>query len=288
MRQSTLDSDRDPAKAEIRTVRISARGRSLSGELRELWQYRSLLSQMVRRDLMVRYKQTIIGAAWAIVQPAASMVLFTLFFGKLAGLASDGLPHPLFYYAGLVPWMYFAGALQGATASVVDYQRVITKVYFPKMLLPMSAVIPGLLDAFIAGSLLLVLLVVYHVQWTPALLLTPLLMIAAAAVALAIGLWLSALNAMYRDVRHIIPFLVQLWMFATPVVYPSSLVPTQWRILYALNPMVGIIDTFRWAVTGAGQPAWESLAVAMVVTMVLLSSGAVLFERIAQTIADVV
>lgn len=260
----------------------------LAPDLLEIWRHRELLYFLVWRDITVRYKQTIVGAAWAVLQPFATMVVFTLFFGALAGLPSDGLPHPVFYYSGLLPWMYFATALQTATNSVVEHQRIVTKVYFPRVLLPMAGVLPGLLDGAIAFGMLLLMMAVYGVAPTASILLAPLVILVAALAALAVGLWLAALNAAYRDVRYVVPFLIQLWMFASPVAYPSGLVPERWRWLYGLNPMVGVIDTFRWAVTGAGRPSFVLLAAGTVATVVVLLSGLMYFGRVEQTVADIV
>ena len=279
---------RRSAAGDAAVTVVSPPGGFLRLELGELWEHRELLYFLVWRDVTVRYKQTVVGAAWAILQPFATMVVFTLFFGALARLPSDGLPHPVFYYSGLLPWMYFATALQSATNSVVEHQRIITKVYFPRALLPIAGVLPGLLDGAIAFGMLLLLMAVYRVVPTAAILLAPLVILLAALAALAVGFWLSALNAAYRDVRYVVPFMIQLWMFASPVAYPSGLVPERWRWLYGLNPMVGVIDTFRWAVTGAGRPSFVLLAAGTAATVVVLLGGLVYFGRVEQTIADIV
>src|SRR5579862_6236246 len=223
--------------------------------LRELWDFRELLYFFVWRDLKVRYKQTAIGASWAILQPFMTMVVFSLFFGALAHIPSNGLPYPIFYYSALLPWIYFAGALQNATSTIVEHQRVITKVFFPRLLLPMAAVVSGLVDFAIGFVVFLGMMLYYRITPSRAILLLPVFLLLAVLTALGIGLWLSALNAIYRDVRYIVPFLVQFWMFASPVAYPSSLVPIRWRWLYGLNPMAGVIEGFRWALTGNGQPS---------------------------------
>ena len=218
--------------------------------LRELWDFRELLVFFVWRDVKVRYKQTAIGIGWAIIQPLFTMLVFSLFFGRLAQIPSDGIPHPLFYFSGLLPWTYFANALTSATNSVVEQRRMISKVYFPKMILPMAAVITGIVDFAFAFVVLLLLMLYYDVEVQRAFLFAPLFLLLTALTALAVGLWLSAFNVMYRDVRFAVPFLVQFWMFASPVAYPSSLVPPQWQWLYGLNPMAGVIDGFRWALLG--------------------------------------
>jgi lipopolysaccharide transport system permease protein len=257
-------------------------------DVRELWDYRELLYFFVWRDVKVRYKQTAIGAAWAILQPFLTMVVFSLFFGKLAHMPSNGLPYPIFYFSALLPWTYFATALQGATNTVVDHQNVITKVYFPRVILPLSAVVAGLVDFAVSFAVLLGMLVYYKINpgWT--ILLAPVLLLLAVLTALGVGLWLSALNAMYRDVRYVMPFLVQFWLFASPVAYPSKLVPARWRLLYGLNPMAGVIEGFRWAIVGQGQPPGLMFAVSAVMTIVVLIGGLAFFQRLQSTIADYV
>ena len=256
--------------------------------LAEVWQHRELLYFFVWRDIKVRYKQTAIGAGWAVLQPLLTMAIFTLFFGRLAKIPSDGIPYPVFFYAALLPWIYFAGALAGATNAVVENQRVITKVYFPRLILPFSSVLSGLVDFAIGFVLLLVMMVYYGVQPGMALLWLPVFLLLATATALGAGLWLAAWNARYRDVRYAIPFLVQLWMFASPVAYPSSLVPESWRWLYGLNPMAGVIEGFRWALTGQGTAPGPLLLASAFAVVVLLVGGVAYFQRIEGTIADVV
>jgi len=257
-------------------------------DLDEVWRYRELLYFFVWRDLKVRYKQTVIGAGWAVIQPAFTMIVFSLFFGVLAKMPSGGVPYPIFYYSALLPWMYFANALTQATNSVVENQRMITKVYFPKILLPVSSVVSGLVDLGIAFLLLLVMMAWYRLPPTLAALWLPVFLLLAIASALAAGLWLAALNAIYRDVRYAVPFFVQFWMFASPVAYPSSLVPAEWRWLYGLNPMAGVIEGFRWALTGHGQPPSAILAASAVGVAVLLAGGLFYFRRMEGTVADVV
>jgi lipopolysaccharide transport system permease protein len=255
---------------------------------RELWEYRELLFFFVWRDLKVRYKQTAIGALWAVLQPLMTMLVFSLFFGVLAHIPSNGLPYPIFYFSALLPWMYFAGALQNATTTIVEHQRVITKVFFPRLLLPLSAVISGLVD-FAAGFVVLIgMLVFYRIMPAGTILWLPLLLLLAVLTALGAGLWLSALNAIYRDVRYVLPFLVQFWMFASPVAYPSTLIPQRWRWLYSLNPMTGVIEGFRWALTGSARPSTESLLASAVAIAILVVGGAVYFQKMDTTIADVV
>ena len=256
--------------------------------LREVWAYHELLYFFVWRDLKVRYKQTVIGVVWVILQPLLSMGVFTIFFGHLAKLPSDGLPYPVFYLAALLPWTYFATALQGATNVVVENQRVITKVYFPRILLPISSVAAGLVDFCIVFVVLLVVTLKYAIVPGVHALFLPLFLLLAVATALGVGLWLSALNALYRDVRYVTSFLVQFWMLASPVAYPSSLVPTRWQWLYGLNPMSGVIEGFRWALTGHGQPSASLLLASAAMVLVVLLGGLIFFQRMEGTVADLV
>ncbi len=254
----------------------------------EIWRYRELLYFLVWRDLKVRYKQTVVGVGWAILQPFLTMVVFTLFFGKLAKIPSNGIPYPIFYYAGLLPWMYFANAMTSTTNVMVQNQRVITKVYFPRLILPLSSVVSGLVDFAISFVVLIGMLIYYRVEPRVGILLLPVLLLLALGAALGAGLWLSALNAIYRDVRYVIPFLMQFWMFASPVVYPSNLVPARWRWLYNLNPMSGVIDGFRWGLTGRGEVNGFYLLISCAAVLVLLFGGLVYFHRMEDTFADVV
>jgi len=276
------------AQNEFPSVHIAARRGWLALDLPELWAYRELLYFFVWRDIKVRYKQTVIGAAWAVLQPLMTMLVFSLFFGRLAKIPSQGLPYPIFYYCALLPWTYFQTALQTATNIVVDQQRVITKIYFPRIVLPISAVLSGLLDFAISFGVFLVMMVYYHMVPTRAVVWLPAFTLLAILTALGVGLWLSALNALYRDVRYVVPFLVQFWMFASPVVYPSSLVSEKWRWLYGLNPMAGVIEGFRWALTGHGQPPGILLAASSAAVLLLVLSGLVYFHAMEGTIADVV
>src|SRR5258707_6813281 len=273
---------------EPAVVRIEARRRWLALDLPELWAYRELLYFFVWRDIKVRYKQTAIGAAWAVLQPVMTMLVFSLFVGRLAKIPSQGLPYPVFYYCALLPWMYFSTAMQGATNIVVDQQRVITKIYFPRVVLPIAAVLSGLLDFAISFVVFLAMMVYYRIVPTTAIIWLPGFTLLAILTALGVGLWLSALNALYRDVRYVLPFLVQFWMFASPVAYASSLVPEKWRWLYGLNPMAGVIEGFRWALTGHGQPPGILLAASSAAVILLVLSGLVYYHAVEGTIADVV
>ena len=229
----------------------------------ELWEYRELLYFLTWRDIKVRYKQTVLGAAWAVIQPFGMMLVFTVFFGRLVGVPSDGLPYPIFAYTALLPWQLFSRALTDASTSLVINERLITKVYFPRLLIPLSAVLASLVDFAIAFVLLLGMMVFYGIVPTGSVLMLPLFVLLALMTALGIGFWLSALNAQYRDVRYTLPFLTQFWLFATPVVYPSSLVPEQWRLLYGLNPMTGVVEGFRWALLGKTGAPDAMLAVSL-------------------------
>lgn len=254
---------------------------------RELWAYRELLYFFVWKEVKVRYKQTVLGAAWAILQPFLTMVVFSLLFGRLAQLPSDGIPYPIFYYSALLPWTYFATSLTNTTNIVVQNQRVITKVYFPRIILPAASVLSGLVDFGLAFVVLLGMMLFYGTVPTVAILTMPLFLLLAMATALGVGLWLAAMNAVYRDVRYVVPFIIQLWMFASPVVYSSSLIPEKWRALYGLNPMAGVIEGFRWAVLGQGHPP-ALLGVSVTVVFFVLFGGLFYFRRMEGTIADVV
>jgi lipopolysaccharide transport system permease protein len=255
---------------------------------RELWHYRELLFFFVWRDIKVRYKQTVLGAAWAIIQPLFTMLVFTLFFGKLAQIATAGIPYALFSFAALLPWTYFANGLNASSGSLASSSHLITKVYFPRLLLPASAVVAGLVDYVIAFAVFLVLLFCYGQKPPSAVLIAvPLLTLLTAALALGAGLWLSALTVQYRDLRHVVPFLIQLWLFVSPVVYPLSLIPMHYRWLARLNPMTGIIEGFRSSLFGQ---RWDlaGLLLSTVFAAALLISGAHVFRRLERTFADVV
>ncbi len=268
------------------TIRIEPPRGLLELRLREVWAYRELLYFFVWRDVKIRYKQTAIGVLWVVLQPVLTMLVFTLFFGRLAKLPSDGLPYPVFYFAALVPWTYFAYSLQSTTNVVVDNQRLITKVYFPRLILPISTALSGLVDFAIGFVVLWIFCLAYGILPTLAALWLPVLLLLALFTALGIGLWMSALNALYRDVKYVIPFLIQFWMFASPVAYPSTLVPQRWRWLYGLNPMAGVIDGFRWAITGRGQAPGLLLLASSAMVAVVVVAGVVFFNRMEGTVAD--
>ena len=257
-------------------------------DLREFVGAHELLYFLVLRNLKVRYKQTVLGAAWALLQPLLTMVIFSLVFGRLARLGSDGLPYPVFALAALVPWTYFANALAQAGNSLVDQHQLLTKVYFPRLLVPLAAVVAGLVDLAVASVLLLVVLVWYGIPASPRLLAAPLFALLVATSALAPGIWLAALNVRYRDVRYVIPFLVQIWLFATPVAYSSGLVPARWRLLYHLNPMAAVVEGFRWMITPSAAAPGAGLLVAVVAVATMLTTGLYFFRRMEHSFADVV
>jgi lipopolysaccharide transport system permease protein len=258
--------------------------------LRELWQFRELLWFLAMRDIKVRYKQTVLGVAWAVLQPLLTMVVFTIFFGRLGGFdqKTGGIPYPVFSLCALVPWQLFAYALTQSSSSVVAEQRLLTKVYFPRLIIPLAPTLSGLVDFAISFGLLLVLMAFYGVWPTLAVLLLPIFVVFALLAALAVALWLSALNAIYRDVRYTIPFLTQFWLFATPIAYPSTIVPADWQWLYGLNPMVGVIEGFRWCLLDLPEPPWTAMAASAVVVVLLLVGGLYYFRRMEKTFADVV
>ena len=257
-------------------------------DLAALWEYRELLYFLVWRDLKVRYKQTLIGAGWAIFQPAMTMVIFTVVFGNLAKIPSDGVPYAVFAYTALVPWTYFSQAFTRTGACLVGDAHLITKVYFPRLIIPLAAVMAPAVDFLFSFLLLLGLVAWFGVAPTWGILALPLFLLLAMITALAVGLWLSPLNVKYRDVGHTIPFLTQLWMFASPVVYPVSLIPESWRLLYSLNPMVGVIEGFRWALLGKENPDFMVILVSTAVILLLLVGGIVFFKRMERTFADVI
>jgi len=256
-------------------------------DLRELWRYRELLYFLAWRDVMVRYKQTVIGAAWAILQPFLTMIVFSIIFGGLLRVPTDGVPYPVFAYAALLPWNFFAAALTRSGNSLVADANLITKIYFPRLILPFSAAISLILDFAIAFVILLLLMLFYHIVPRVAVLTLPLFLLLAFITALACGLWLSAVNIKYRDVAYAVPFLTQFWLFVTPVAYPSTIIPEGWRVLYGLNPMAGVVEGFRWALLGQENLAWDLVFVSVLVVLALLISGLFYFRRMEHEFADV-
>ena len=256
--------------------------------LRELWDYRELLYFLTWRDLKVRYKQTVLGVTWVIIQHLCMMAVFSLFFGRLAGVRSDGVPYPVLTFCALLPWQLFSHALTESSNSLVGNQNLITKVYFPRLVVPISAVLGGLVDFAIGFVILLVMMVLFGIVPGWQIVAVPALIVLAVMTALGIGLWLSALNVQYRDVRYTLNFLVQVWLFATPVAYPSSIVPGRWRLIYGLNPMVGVVDGFRWALLGKPESPGMPLLISVIVVLTLLVGGLYYFRRLEQQFADIV
>jgi lipopolysaccharide transport system permease protein len=268
-------------------IHIEPTQKLVSLNMKELWHFRELLFFLTWRDIKIRFKQTALGASWAILQPFLTMVVFSLFFGKLASMPSDGIPYPIFSYAALLPWNYFSTALTASSNSVVTNSNLITKVYFPRLYVPFSNVLSGVVDFGIAFLVLLGMMVFYNIIPTLSTFLLPLFLLLALTTALGASLWLSALNVKYRDVRYIIPFIVQFWMFATPVVYPSSLLDEPWRTLYGINPMVGVIEGFRWALLGTKAPE-PMILLSALVSILLCVSGIYYFRNMEKTFADII
>ena len=256
--------------------------------LKELWEFRELFYFLAWRDIKVRYKQTALGASWAILQPLLSMLIFTLIFGILAKIPSDGLPYPLFAYSALLPWQLFVYALTQSSNSLIENARLISKVYFPRLVVPLASVVAGVVDFFIAFSILILLMFYYGVVPTWGVLALPFFLILALGAAMSVGLWMSALNVKYRDVRYTVPFLAQAWMFATPIVYPSSMIPEAWRWLYGLNPMAGVVEGFRWALLGTEILHLPLILVSATVVVIGLVGGLYYFKRMEKMFADLV
>lgn len=256
-------------------------------DLKELWEYRELVYTFAMRDIKVRYKQTALGAAWAIIQPFMMMVVFTIFFGKLAKIPSDGIPYPLFSYAALLPWTLFSEGITRSTNSMITNANIMTKVYFPRLVMPLSGILSPLIDFMIAFVILIAMMLFYGFVPTTNIIWLPVFILLALMTSLGVGLWLSAFNVQYRDFQYTLPFLIQLWLFASPVAYPSSLLPDSYRWIYGLNPMAGVIEGFRWALLGTNPPS-TMIAFSFIIVIVLLISGAYYFKRMEKTFADVV
>ena len=267
-------------------TRIRPPGRLIPINFRELWEYRELLYFLTWRDVKVRYKQTAIGIAWVVLQPLAMMVVFTLFFGKLAKMPSDGIPYPLFSFAALLPWQLFSRTIAESTRSLVTEQRLITRVYFPRILVPSASSLAALVDFGISMGLLFIIMLFYGYMPGISIIWLPFFVILMVITALGIGFWLSALNVEYRDVMYTIPFLNQFLMFLTPVVYPISIVPQEWRALYGLNPMVGVIEGFRWALLGSGEGPSLMLLVSAIISILLFLTGMIWFRKKEMTFVD--
>lgn len=267
-------------------LRIEPASGLVSLKLGELWRYRELLYFLVWRDIKVRYKQTALGAAWAVIQPFSTMVVFSLFFGRLAKMPSDGIPYPIFAYAALVPWTFFANGLEQSSNSLIGNSNLIKKVYFPRLAIPIATVCAGLLDFSLALLVLLGMMIYYGIVPTIQIVWIPVFLALALATALGVGFWLSALNVEFRDIRYVLPFVVQIWLFSTPVAYPSTLLSEPWRTAYGLNPMVGIIEGFRWSLLGIGTPPGPMILLSAAMAFSLLVSGALYFRRMEKTFAD--
>jgi homopolymeric O-antigen transport system permease protein len=260
----------------------------VSLKLQELWEYRELVYFLIWRDVKVRYKQTVLGAAWAVIQPFFTMVVFSLFFGKLGNIPSDGIPYPIFSYAALVPWQFFANGLGHSSYSLVGSANMIKKVYFPRLAIPLASVLSGTVDFTVAFMVLLGMMLFYGIVPTVNVLWLPLFLLLALVTSLGVSLWLSAMNVQFRDIRYAVPFLTQFWLFATPIAYPSSLLVNPWRTLYGINPMVGVIEGFRWALLGTDTAPGPVIVVSFLTALTLLISGAFYFRRMERTFADVV
>jgi lipopolysaccharide transport system permease protein len=284
--ESSSGSRTDTASRPV--IRIEPSRGWVSLQLKELWRYRELLYFLTWRDIKVRYKQTALGASWAILQPFLTMVVFSLFFGRLAKIPSDGVPYPVFSYAGLLPWTFFSMGLAQSSASLVTSSNLITKVYFPRLAIPVATVLSGVVDFVLAFVVLLGMMVFYGIVPTWNMIWLPAFLLLALITCLGVGLWLSALNVKYRDVRYVIPFITQFWLFATPIAYPSALLEQPWRTIYGLNPMVGVVDGFRWALLDADTGPNLVLLVSSVTAILVLVAGAFYFRRMEKTFADIV
>jgi lipopolysaccharide transport system permease protein len=288
MEKPSLRAEQIGFAAEKFVTRIEPSTGWVSLKLRELWQYRELLYFLTWRDVKVRYKQTVLGIAWAIVQPLFTMAVFSLFFGKLGKIPSDGVPYPIFSYTALVPWSFFASSLTHSSDSLVRNSSLVQKVYFPRLAIPISSVASGTIDFVVAFVLLLGMMLFYGIVPTSNIIWLPFLLLLGLITALGVGLWLSALNVEFRDVRYIVPFLVQFWLFATPIAYPSSLLPEPWRTLYGINPMVGVVEGFRWALLGTDTAPGPIIIASSLAALGILLTGAYYFRRMEKTFADVV
>jgi lipopolysaccharide transport system permease protein len=290
VRDTTLQAPavRPDATARQPTVVIEANRKLLRLDLRTIWEYRDLLYFLVWRDVKVRYKQTAIGIAWVILQPVLTMVVFSLVFGRFAKIPSDGLPYPVFMYAGLLPWNLFASSLSRGSESVVTNSTLISKIYFPRLILPIAGIVSPVIDFAVAFIVLIAMMIWYGIAPSSSVVTMPLFVLLAVFTALAVSLCLCALNVRYRDVGYAIPFLIQLWMFASPVAYPASLIPERWRIIYGLNPMCGVIEGFRWGLLGKAAPDFQLIAISGVVVAVLMCGSLLFFRKTERTFADII
>lgn len=288
VKENVLYSDNVTGGSAASVLRIKPSEGFVSLQLREIWEYRELLYFLIWRDVKVRYKQTALGAAWAIIQPFMTMMVFSLFFGRLGGIPSDNVPYPIFAFAALVPWMLFAGGLSQSANSLVGSANLIKKVYFPRLTIPISSVLSGVVDFALAFVVLLGMMLYYGITLTANVLWLPLFLMLALITSLGVGLWLSALNVEFRDVRYVVPFITQFWLFATPIAYPSSLLSARWRVVYGLNPMAGVVEGFRWALLGTDTAPGPIIAASSLASLCILTSGAFYFRRMEKTFADIV
>ena len=287
-----MSSDSDAVREEFfghgHVTEIGSGVRSLRADIQEIWAYRDLLTLLIRRDISIRYKQSAIGIAWAVVQPIVLMTIFAIVFGRFAKLPSEGYPYSVFTLCALLPWLYFAKALGGTSDSIVGSANLVTKVYFPRLIIPISKTVSGLVDFAIAFGILAVVLAWYRIVPGPTVMLLPVFIAITMLTAFAIGLWLTALNVKYRDIGLLVPFLTQIWMYASPIAYSTTLVPEHWRWIYSLNPLVGVVEGFRWALLGKAPPAIGPMLLSLAIVVLLLIGGLVYFRRTERTFADVI
>jgi lipopolysaccharide transport system permease protein len=276
------------AKTDLKTILIKPSKGWAALDLKDLWIYRELVYFMTWRDLKVRYKQTLLGASWAVLQPFLTMVVFSIFFGGLAKVPSDNVPYPIFSFTALVPWTLFTKALLDASKSLVSSSHIITKIYFPRIILPLATILAGIVDFLIAFIVLIGMMFFYQIAPTSNIWTLPLFLLLALMTALGVGLWLSALNVLYRDINYATHFITQFWMFVTPIAYSSTMIPDKWKLVYSLNPMAGVVNGFRWALLGIGEGPGADLIVSVVVAIILLISGLFFFKRTERLFADMV
>lgn len=278
----------DEAEANYEETVIEPPRGWLNLQLKEMWHFRELLYFLVWRDLKVRYKQTVLGAAWVIIQPVITMVIFSIIFGRLAKLPSDGIPYPIFTYSALLPWQLFSRAISDASSSLVGNSQFVTKIYFPRLFLPASSILSGLVDFFISMFILFGLMWFYHIPVTPRIYILPVLIFVTIITSMAVAMWLSAINVKYRDVKYTLPFLLQAWQYITPVVYSSSIIPEKWRIFYGLNPMAGVVDGFRWALLGQQMEITSIMGISAIAIILLTFGGLVYFQRMESSFSDII
>jgi lipopolysaccharide transport system permease protein len=276
------------AKTDLKTIHIKPSKGWAALDLKDLWIYRELVYFMTWRDLKIRYKQTLLGASWAVLQPFLTMVVFSIFFGGLAKVPSDNVPYPIFAFTALVPWTLFTKALLDASKSLVSSSHIITKIYFPRIILPLATILAGIVDFFIAFIVLIGMMFFYQIMPTSNIWTLPFFLLLALVTALGVGLWLAALNVLYRDINYATHFITQFWMFVTPIAYSSTMIPDKWKLVYSLNPMAGVVNGFRWALLGIGEGPGADLMVSVLVAIILLISGLIYFKRTERLFADMV